>query len=126
MHLLGNIIWIVFGGFLTAIEYILAGVALCLTIIGIPWGIQCFKLAVFVLMPFGLKAQKRESGGGSGCINMIANIIWFFIGAIPLVITHFILGVLFALTIIGLPFAKQHFKLMSMSLTPFGRDVISA
>lgn len=122
MKLIGNIIWIVFGGFLTAIEYIVAGLALCVTIIGIPFGIQCFKLAFFVLMPFGLKAEKRNDG--AGCLYTLMNIIWFFVGAIPLVITHLLLGLLFAITIIGLPFAKQHFKLMSLSLTPFGRRII--
>lgn len=124
MKLLGNIIWIIFGGFLTAIEYVVAGVALCLTIIGIPFGIQCFKLAFFVLMPFGLKAEKTKDG--NGCLYTLMNIIWFFVGAIPLVITHFILGLLFAITLIGLPFAKQHFKLMALSLTPFGRDIVSS
>lgn len=122
MKLIGNIIWIVFGGFFTAIEYILAGVALCLTIIGIPFGIQCFKLAFFVLMPFGLKAEKVNDG--AGCLYTLMNIIWFFVGAIPLFLTHLFLGLLFAITIIGLPFAKQHFKLMSLSLTPFGRKII--
>jgi uncharacterized membrane protein YccF (DUF307 family) len=122
MKLIGNIFWIVFGGFITAIEYMLAGVALCLTIVGIPFGFQCFKLAFFELMPFGLEAKKVEDG--NGLIYTLMNIIWFFVGAIPLVLTHLFLGLLFAITIIGLPFAKQHFKLMSLSLTPFGREII--
>ena len=122
MKLIGNIVWIVFGGFITAIEYMLAGVALCLTIVGIPFGFQCFKLAFFELMPFGLEAKKVEDG--NGLIYTLMNIIWFFVGAIPLVLTHLFLGLLFAITIIGLPFAKQHFKLMSLSLTPFGWEII--
>ena len=122
MKLIGNIVWIVFGGFITAIEYMLAGVALCLTIVGIPFGFQCFKLAFFELMPFGLEAKKVEDG--NGLIYTLMNIIWFFVGAIPLVLTHLFLGLIFAITIIGLPFAKQHFKLMSLSLTPFGREII--
>jgi uncharacterized membrane protein YccF (DUF307 family) len=122
MKLIGNIVWIVFGGFITAIEYMLAGVALCLTIVGIPFGFQCFKLAFFELMPFGLEAKKVEDG--NGLIYTLMNIIWFFVGAIPLVLTHLFLGLLFAITIIGLPFAKQHFKLMSLSLTPFGREIM--
>jgi len=122
MKILGNVLWIVFGGFFTAIEYVMAGLILCTTIIGIPFGIQCFKLGFFVLMPFGLKAEKRQDG--AGCLYTIMNVIWFFVGAIPLVLTHLVLGVLFAITIIGLPFAKQHFKLMSLSLTPFGREII--
>jgi uncharacterized membrane protein YccF (DUF307 family) len=122
MNLIGNVIWIVFGGFLTAVEYVLAGIALCLTIVGIPFGFQCFKLALFELMPFGLEAKKVEDG--NGCIYTLMNIIWFFVGAIPLVLTHLLLGILFAITIIGFPFAKQHFKLMALSLTPFGRNIV--
>lgn len=124
MKLIGNIIWLVFGGFITAMEYVAAGIAMCLTIVGIPFGLQCFKLAIFELMPFGLEARKVEDG--SGCLYTLMNIIWFFVGAIPLVLTHLVLGVLFAITIVGWPFAKQHFKLMSLSLTPFGRDVVEA
>jgi uncharacterized membrane protein YccF (DUF307 family) len=123
MKLLGNIIWMIFGGFLTCLEYIAAGVALCLTIVGIPFGFQCFKLGLFVLMPFGQKAVQRKSG--SGLLYTIMNIIWFFIGGIWLALTHLILGIIFAITIIGLPFAKQHFKLMGMALSPFGRDIIT-
>lgn len=124
MNLLGNVVWIIFGGFLTCIEYLLAGAALCATIVGIPFGLQCFKLAFFVLMPFGLEAKKVKDG--NGCLYSGMNFIWFFIGAIPLVLTHLVLGILFAITIVGLPFAKQHFKLMAMSLTPFGRDIVSS
>ncbi|MDA8979590.1 YccF domain-containing protein [Chitinophagales bacterium] len=122
MRLIGNIVWLIFGGFVTACEYALAGIALCLTIVGIPFGFQCFKLAYFELMPFGLEARKVEDG--NGCLYSLMNIIWFFVGAIPIVLTHLLLGLLFAITIIGLPFAKQHFKLMSLSLTPFGRDIL--
>lgn len=122
MKLIGNIIWIVFGGFITAIEYVVAGIALCLTVVGIPFGFQCFKLAFFELMPFGLEARKVEDG--NGCIYTLMNIIWFFVGAIPLVLTHLLLGLLFGITIIGIPFAKQHFKLMALSLAPFGREIV--
>lgn len=124
MKLLGNIIWIIFGGWAICVEYLLAGIALCLTIIGIPFGFQCFKLGIFALLPFGQKAVKRRDGGG--IIYFLMNVIWFFVGAIPILITHFILGLLFAITIIGIPFAKQHFKLMSLALTPFGRDIIGS
>lgn len=122
MKTFANIIWLIFGGFITAIEYIGAGIALCLTIIGIPFGIQCFKLAYLELRPFGLSTKKVQEH--SGCLSTLMNIIWFFVGAIPLVLTHLVLGVLFGITIIGIPFAKQHFKLMKLSLTPFGREII--
>lgn len=121
MKLLGNIIWMIFGGLFTCLEYFAAGLALCLTIVGIPFGWQCFKLGLFVLFPFGQKAVKRENG--SGLLYGIMNIIWFFVGGVWIALTHLILGILFAITIIGLPFAKQHFKLMSLALSPFGREI---
>lgn len=124
MKFLGNVIWIIFGGWAICLEYMLVGIALCLTIIGIPFGFQCFKLGIFVLFPFGQKAVKRKDG--AGIIYLIMNVIWFIIGAIPIVLTHLVLGILFAITIIGLPFAKQHFKLMMLALTPFGRDIVSS
>jgi uncharacterized membrane protein YccF (DUF307 family) len=123
MKFIGNIIWLIFGGFFTALEYFVAGIGLCFTIIGIPFGFQCFKLGFFMLMPFGQKTIKVNSNGG--LLFMIMNIIWFFIGGLPIVLTHLFFGVLLAVTIIGLPFAKQHFKLMSMALTPFGRKIVS-
>jgi uncharacterized membrane protein YccF (DUF307 family) len=124
MKLLGNIIWLIFGGFFTAIEYFAAGLALCLSIIGIPFGLQCFKLGLFMFMPFGQKAVKSKEG--SGLLFTIMNIIWFFIGGLPIVLTHLFFGVLLSITIIGLPFAKQHFKLVSMALSPFGRKIVDA
>lgn len=124
MKLLGNIIWLIFGGFFTAIEYFIAGGALCLTLIGIPFGFQCFKLGFFMLMPFGQQAVKVKTD--KGILYSIMNIIWFFIGGLPLVLTHLVFGVLMLITIIGYPFAKQHFKLMSLALTPFGRKIVDA
>lgn len=124
MKFIGNIIWLIFGGFFTAMEYFAAGLALCVTIIGIPFGLQCFKLGLFMFMPFGQKAVKSKEG--SGLLFTIMNIIWFFVGGLPIVLTHLFFGVVLAITIIGLPFAKQHFKLMSMALSPFGRKIVDA
>jgi uncharacterized membrane protein YccF (DUF307 family) len=98
--------------------------ALCFTIIGIPFGLQCFKLGLFMFMPFGQKAVKSKEG--SGILFIIMNIIWFFVGGLPIVLTHLFFGVILAITIIGLPFAKQHFKLVSMALSPFGRKIVDA
>jgi uncharacterized membrane protein YccF (DUF307 family) len=123
MNLIGNIIWLLFGGIAIFFEYLIAGVVMCLTIIGIPWGLQCFKLAFLSLIPFGKKI--RITDGNPGCLSTLMNIIWFFIGGIWIALTHLGFGVLLAITIIGLPFAKQHFKLMSLALTPFGREVYS-
>ena len=123
MNLIGNIIWLIFGGFVVFLEYMAAGLALCLTIIGITFGIQCFKIGIMTLFPFG--QHVREVPGDSGCLSTIFNIVWIFLGGIWIALTHLIFGILLAITIIGLPFAKQHFKLMSLSFAPFGKEIYS-
>lgn len=123
MNLIGNIIWLIFGGFIVFLEYMLCGLALCLTIIGIPFGIQCFKIGLMTLFPFG--QHVREVPGNTGCLSTIFNIVWIVMGGIWIALTHLIFGILLAITIIGLPFAKQHFKLMSLSFTPFGKEIYS-
>ena len=122
MRTLGNIIWFLFGGVFIALEYFVASLALMVTIIGIPFGIQTFKLGLLALWPFG--SEVREVEGGSGCLSTIMNIVWFFIGGIWISLSHVIFGLLFFITIIGIPFAKQHFKLAGLALTPFGREVV--
>ena len=123
MRILGNIIWLLFGGLMIAIEYILAGLILCLTIVGIPFGYQAMKLGLLALFPFNQTVVKDH--GSTGCLSAAMNVLWFFVGGIFIVITHFFWGVILAITIVGIPFATQHFKLMSMVLTPFGRDVVT-
>lgn len=119
MSLLGNVLWIVLGGGIVLfIEYFLGGLLLCLTIIGIPFGVQCIKLSFLAILPFGKEVTRTESA--SGCLSIIMNILWILCGGIWLALTHLIFGILCAVTIIGLPFAKQHVKLASLSLTPFG------
>lgn len=120
MNLLGNIIWLIFGGFIIAIEYIISSFLLCLTIIGIPFGIQTLKLAGLALWPFGKIVQRRPD---SGCLSTLMNLIWFFIGGIWIFLTHLIFGLLLCITIIGIPFGLQHFKLATLALTPFGRTI---
>lgn len=121
MNLIGNIIWLVFGGFIVFLEYMVSGLLLCMTIIGIPFGIQCFKIGILTLFPFGKSI--REVPTTSGCLSTIFNILWIVLGGIWIALTHLIFGILLAITIIGLPFAKQHFKLMSLSFTPFGKEI---
>jgi len=123
MSLLGNILWIVLGGgFILFLEYLISGIALCLTIIGIPFGIQCIKLSFLALMPFGKEIRNTEKS--PGFLSTIMNLIWIFIGGIWISLTHLLLAVLCAITIIGLPFAKQHMKLASLALVPFGKEVV--
>lgn len=122
MKTIGNIIWIVFGGFFIALEYFISSLLLMITIIGIPFGIQTLKLASLALMPFGKETRTIESSNGG--LSLLMNIIWFFVGGIWIFISHFLLGILFALTVIGYPWARQHFKLATLALTPFGREII--
>jgi uncharacterized membrane protein YccF (DUF307 family) len=119
MKFLANIIWIVFGGWAIALEYIIAGLGMCATIIGIPFGIQCFKLAMVGFAPFGHEIEQQQSGG----ISFLLNIIWFFVGGIWICLTHLFLGVLFCITVVGLPFGLQHFKLSMLALSPFGKKL---
>ena len=122
MNTLGNIIWLVFGGFIAAIGYLVGGFLLCLTIIGIPFGLQCFKLGILVLWPFGKKVI--SSSESSGCLYLLFNILWIVFGGIWVAITHIVFGFLLFITIIGIPFARQHFKLVEISLMPFGKQVV--
>lgn len=122
MKLLGNLIWLVFGGIIISIEYIISSILLIVTIVGIPFGIQTLKLAVLALWPFG--AEIRLKPGNPGCLSTLMNVIWICIGGIWIALTHLVFGVLFAITIIGIPFAMQHFKLAALALTPFGREIV--
>ena len=121
MNIIGNIIWIVLGGWLIFLEYLIGGVLLCLTIIGIPFGYQCFKLALLALIPFGKKVVSTESS--TGCFSVIMNVLWIILGGIWIAFTHLLLAFFFAITIIGIPFAIQHLKLAGLALTPFGKEI---
>jgi uncharacterized membrane protein YccF (DUF307 family) len=119
MSAVGNILWIVLGGgIFLFFEYLLGGLILCLTIIGIPFGVQCMKLSLLALVPFGKEVTQTKTG--SGCLSVLMNVLWIIFGGIPLALTHAVFGILCAITIIGIPFAKQHMKLVALSLTPFG------
>lgn len=121
MKILGNIIWLVFGGILIAVEYFISSIVLCITIIGIPFGLQTLKLGILALWPFGSRVVHKETA--HGCLYVFMNIIWFFVGGVPIFLTHVGFGLLFLITIVGIPFGLQHFKLASLALTPFGHDV---
>jgi uncharacterized membrane protein YccF (DUF307 family) len=118
---MGNILFFIFGGFLIFLGYLLGGIVLCLTIIGIPFGIQCFKLAGGVLAPFGREVRETEPPGGA--LALIMNIIWIILPGLELAIMHLLLAAFFAVTIVGIPLAAQHIKLLPLALLPFGRVV---
>lgn len=121
MNTLGNIIWLIFGGLLTAIEYFIASLLLILTIIGIPFGLQTLKLATLAIWPFGKEVKTKETA--NGCLFTLMNLLWIITGGIWICLTHVFFGILLFCTIIGIPFGKQHFKLASIALTPFGKEV---
>lgn len=118
MSCLGNVIWMIFGGLLGALSWCLAGCLWCITIIGIPIGLQCFKFASLSLAPFGKVVVYHDSG-----TSLLLNILWLIFSGIPLAIGHLISAVLLMITIIGIPFATQSLKLARLSLTPFGAEI---
>jgi uncharacterized membrane protein YccF (DUF307 family) len=122
MNLFGNIIWLIFGGLLAALGYFLGGFVLCITVIGVPWGLQCFKLAGVVLWPFGKKIVSDTDN--MGCLNIFFNLIWILCGGLYTAIVHIVMGAILCLTIIGIPWGKQHFKLVEISLMPFGKKIL--
>lgn len=119
MSFLGNLIWFIFGGFWSWLLWFLYGILWCITIIGIPIGTQCFKFAKLSLFPFG----KEVDTSGMGTFSTLLNIIWVIVTGIPMALNYAILGLAFCITIIGIPFGKQYFKLAKLALTPFGANV---
>lgn len=120
MSCLGNIIWMIFGGLVSAIGWFLAGCLWCITIIGIPIGRQCFKFASLGLAPFGKQIIYNDSN-----VSLLLNIIWLLVSGIPLALAHLLSALLLTITIIGIPFAKQSMKMAKLSLMPFGARVVS-
>ena len=119
MKFIGNVIWIICGGLLSAIGWWLAGALWCITIIGIPVGVQCFKLSSISLNPFG-----KDVVDEGGAVSCLLNIIWFFVSGLELAIGNAIIGILLCITIIGIPFGKQFFKIAKLALAPFGARVV--
>ena len=119
MKLLGNILWFIFGGLESGLGWIIAGLICCITIIGIPLGIQCFKLARVSFFPFG--AEIRSNGG---TISFLANLLWIIFLGLPLAIMNAVIGLLWCITIIGIPFGVQFFKIAELALAPFGKEII--
>ena len=121
MNLLLNIIWLILGGFIVVLAYLLGGILLCITIIDIPFGIQCFKLAGLAVAPFGREIREKEPPGGA--LAVIMNVIWIILPGLELAIFHLVMALVLALTIIGLPLAAQHLKMTRLALIPFGFEV---
>jgi uncharacterized membrane protein YccF (DUF307 family) len=115
-----KILWIIFGGgFISFIQYVVVGVLLCVTLIGIPFGVQSFKLAWLALTPFD--REVTPTAGPVGLLSVVGNAIWILLGGFQLALVHLLLATLNAITVIGIPFAEQHLKLAMLALLPFGQ-----
>lgn len=122
MSLFLNILWIIFGGLAICIEYLLASIAMMVTIVGIPFGLQTLKLGILSLSPFG-KAVTEDTSS-NGCLSLFMNIIWLFVGGLWICLSHLVFGLLLCITIVGIPFGTQHFKMARLALMPFGKKII--
>lgn len=124
IRLLLNLLWAtVGGGFVIALEYLIAGLLLCITVVGIPFGVQCFKLAGLGLWPFGKDIDETRQSGAGEAVGCVLNVFWLVVAGVWIFLSHLTLALGLAVTIIGIPFALQHFKLALLSLTPFGKDI---
>ncbi len=121
MSFLMNLLWFVLGGFLVFLFYLIGGIVLCCTIVGIPFGVQLIKLSVLGLAPFG--REINTEGVASGVIPLLMNILWWVFGGFELAVTHLVFALILGITIVGLPFAKQHLKLVALALVPFGARI---
>lgn len=118
MRFIGNILWFIFGGIISGCSWIIAGCLWCITIIGIPIGLQGFKFASLAFFPFG-----KEVIYGGGAVSLIVNILWLILSGIPMAVGYICLGLILCITIIGIPFGKQMFKLAKLALMPFGAEI---
>ena len=121
MKTAGNIIWLVLGGIVITLLYYLAGLLMCLTIIGIPFGTQLFKLGTYTLWPFGHELVSGPQD--SGCLPIVMNLLWILFGWWEIALLHLGCGLVFCITIIGLPWGMQHFRLAIASIFPFGKEI---
>lgn len=121
MKFLGNILWLLLGGLIIALYYFFVGLLFCITIIGIPFGLQLMKIGSFALWPFGHEAVSDTNDGG--CLAILMNVLWILFGGIEIALLHVTFGVICCLTIVGIPFGMQHFKMTILALVPFGKKI---
>jgi uncharacterized membrane protein YccF (DUF307 family) len=126
MRLLGNLIWLVFGGFIAGLGWCVAGVLAAITLIGIPFAIAAFRIGAFTFWPFGRDIVDRPESTEASLLILIGNIIWIVFGGIWLALGHLAFALLMAITVVGIPFALQHLKLARLSLMPYGKEIVVA
>lgn len=117
-----NVLWLLLGGIFTALEYLVSSLLMMITIVGIPFGMQTLKLAGLALWPFGKEVRSGERSGG--CLYILMNVLWILLGGFGICLSHLFFGAILCITIIGIPFGMQHFKLAALALTPFGKDIL--
>lgn len=122
MRLVLNLLWLVLSGFWTGLMYLVAGIVLCLTIIGIPFGIASFRIGLFAFWPFGRELRRTASAGVGSAIG---NVLWIVLAGVWLAIGHAVSGIALCLTIIGIPLGLANFKLIPVAFAPLGRQIIS-
>jgi uncharacterized membrane protein YccF (DUF307 family) len=130
MSAIGNLLWFLGGGLIMGLGWWITGVVMFCSILGIPWGRSCFVLGNLAFFPFGREAvNRRDLSGrddlGTGCLGLAGNIIWFIFGGLWLALGHAFWGVVCAITIIGIPFALQHWKLAGLAMAPIGKTIVS-
>ncbi|MBQ8811767.1 MAG: YccF domain-containing protein [Bacteroidales bacterium] len=121
MKFLGNILWFLLGGFIVSLYYFIVGLLFCITIVGIPFGLQLMKMAHFALWPFGHEVMPDKNDGG--CLSIFMNVIWILVGGVEIAMIHLSFGAFLCITIVGIPFGLQHFKMALLALIPFGKKI---
>ena len=131
MNLILNVLWLIFGGFVSGIAWLLSAVLLAVTIIGLPWAMAAFRIGIFSFMPFGNRVVERsaitgQQDLGTGPMGFLLNVVWIVLGGWYLALIHLVIGAGLCITIIGIPFGLQHFKLAWIALAPVGKEVVPA
>ena len=121
MNFIGNILWLILGGILIAVIHYIVGLLMCITIIGIPFGVQLFKLGTYALWPFG--HELVDGPNQPGCVSIVMNLFWIMLGWWEIAVIHLVFGLLFCITIVGIPFGIQHFRMILPSILPFGKEI---
>ncbi len=119
MSTLGNVVWLIFGGFLAALGYIIGGLLLCITVVGIPFGLQSMKIGIAILAPFGREVVEESQANST--LRILFNVLWLVLFGWEIALAHLLSALILTITVVGIPFAKQHIKLIPLSLFPFGR-----
>ena len=121
MSLIGNILWLIFGGFIAGMGYIIGGLLLCLTIVGIPFGMQSIRIGFANFAPFGKEISDAKRSGG--CLGLVFDIIWVVLFGWEIALAHLVSAGILAITIVGILFALQHLKLIPVTLFPFNYEL---